>query len=134
MIWQELLVAATGGGLYILIELLWRGRSHISMFLLGGLCFWLIGRLDRNHPAPVPVQAFLGAAMVTALELVTGLVVNRWLGLNVWDYSNLPMNFLGQICLPYFLLWVPLCTAAVFAEDGLRWLLFHTPLPPYRFL
>ena len=72
--------------------------------------------------------------MVTALELVTGLVVNRWLGLNVWDYSNLPMNFLGQICLPYFLLWVPLCTAAVFAEDGLRWLLFHTPLPPYRFL
>ena len=134
MIWQELLVAATGGGLYILIELLWRGRSHISMFLLGSLCFWLIGRMDRNHPTPVAAQAVLGAAMVTALELVTGLVVNRWLGLNVWDYSNLPMNFLGQICLPYFLLWVPLCTAAVFAEDGLRWLLFHTPLPPYRFL
>ena len=134
MIWQELLVAATGGGLYILIELLWRGRSHISMFLLGGLCFWLIGRMDRNHPTPVAAQAVLGAALVTALELVTGLVVNRWLGLNVWDYSNLPMNFLGQICLPYFLLWVPLCTAAVFAEDGLRWLLFHTPLPPYRFL
>ena len=134
MIWQELLVAATGGGLYILIELLWRGRSHISMFLLGSLCFWLIGRMDRNHPTPVAAQAVIGAAMVTALELVTGLVVNRWLGLNVWDYSNLPMNFLGQICLPYFLLWVPLCTAAVFAEDGLRWLLFHTPLPPYRFL
>ena len=134
MIWQELLVAATGGGLYILIELLWRGRSHISMFLLGGLCFWLIGRLDRNHPASVVVQAVLGAAMVTALELITGLVVNRWLGLNVWDYSNMPMNFLGQICLPYFLLWIPLCAAAIFAEDGLRWLLFRTPLPPYRFL
>ena len=134
MIWQELLVAATGGGLYILIELLWRGRSHISMFLLGGLCFWLIGRLDRNHPAPVVVQAVLGAAMVTALELITWLVVNRWLELNVWDYSNMPMNFLGQICLPYFLLWIPLCAAAIFAEDGLRWLLFRTPLPPYRFL
>ena len=134
MFWQELLVAATGGGLYIFIELLWRGRSHISMFLLGGLCFWLIGRLDRSHPAPVAAQAVLGAAIVTALELITGLVVNRWLDLNVWDYSNMPMNFLGQICLPYFLLWIPLCAAAVFAEDGLRWLLFRTPLPSYRFL
>ena len=52
MIWQELLVAATGGGLYILVELLWRGRSHISMFLLGGLCFWLIGRHTSQNTFP----------------------------------------------------------------------------------
>ena len=131
---QELLIAATGGGLYILIELLWRGRSHISMFLLGGLCFWLIGRMNRIHSAPVPLQAIFGAFIVTSLELLTGLVVNRWLGLGVWDYSALPMNFLGQICLPYFLLWIPLSAVAVFAEDGLRWLLFGTPLPSYRLL
>ena len=131
---QELLIAATGGGCYILIELLWRGRSHISMFFLGGLCFWLIGQMNRTHTAPVAIQAILGAAMVTALELLTGLVVNRWLGLGVWDYSAMPMNFLGQICLRYFLLWIPLSAAAVFAEDGLRWLLFRTPLPPYRLL
>ena len=131
---RECLIAAVGGGIYVLIELAWRGRSHVSMFLLGGLCFWLIGRLDHGRTVPVGVQACLGAVVVTALELVTGLIVNRWLGLGVWDYSGLPMNFLGQICLYYFVLWIPLSAAAVFAEDGLRWLLFRTPLPAYRIL
>jgi len=134
MIWQELLVASAGGTIYMFIELLWRGRSHISMFLLGGLCFWLIGGMNRNHSTPVAIQTILGATTVTTLELITGLIVNRWLGLNVWDYSDLPMNFLGQICLPYFLLWIPLSASAIFAEDGLRWLLFGTPMPSYRFL
>ena len=77
-------------------------------------------------------QACLGACLVTVLELITGLIVNRWLGLQVWDYSGLPMNFLGQICLYYFVLWIPLSAAAVFLEDGLRRLLFGTPLPQYR--
>jgi len=131
---HELLVAATGGGLYLLIELLWRGRSHISMFLLGGLCFWLIGQLDRSQPLPLAVQIPLGAILVTVLELLTGLVVNCWLKLNVWDYSQITLNLWGQICLPYFLLWIPLTAAAIFAEDGLRWLLFQTPFPAYRLL
>lgn len=131
---RECLIAALGGGAYVLVELLWRGRSHISMFFLGGLCFWLIGWLDRRETVPVAVQACMGAVLVTALELLTGLIVNRWLGLNVWDYSGLPLNFLGQICLYYFVLWIPLSAAAVFLEDGLRWLLFRTPMPVYRLL
>ena len=129
---QESLIVALGGGAYVLVELWWRGRSHISMFLLGGLCFWLIGQLNRRTSMSVAVQACVGACLITALELITGLIVNRWLGLNVWDYSDLPMNFLGQICLYYFVLWIPLSAAAVFLEDGLRRLLFGTPLPQYR--
>lgn len=132
MILQELVIGALGGGAYVLLELIWRGRSHISMFLLGGLCFWLIGRLDRGSAVPLVYQACLGAVTVTALELVTGLVVNRWLGLGVWDYSGLPMNFLGQICLYYFLLWIPLSGIAAVLEDAARWLLFGVPMPRYR--
>ena len=132
--WKELLVMVLGGGAYVLVELWWRGRSHISMFLLGGLCFWLIGQLDRHRAIPVALQACQGACVVTGLELVTGLVVNRWLGLDVWDYSGLPMNFLGQICLYYFVLWIPLSAAAVLLEDGLRRILFGTPLPVYRLI
>ena len=129
---QESLIFTVGGGAYVLVELLWRGRSHISMFLLGGLCFWLIGRLDREKSIPVIRQAVLGACLVTGLELLTGLIVNCWLKLGVWDYSSQPLNFLGQICLLYFLLWIPLSAAAVFLEDALRWLLFRRPLPQYR--
>ena len=104
------------------------------MFLLGGLCFWLIGQLDHSRTVPLAAQAVLGAALVTVLELLTGLVVNCRLGLGVWDYSSLPMNYRGQICLAFFLLWIPLSAAAVFADDGLRRLLFGTPMPVYRLL
>ena len=121
-----------GGSAYVLVEIFWRGRSHISMFILGGICFWLIGQMNRRRAMPVAVQACVGACLVTGLELLTGLIVNLWLDLRVWDYSDLPLNFLGQICLYYSLLWIPLSAAAVFLEDGLRRLLFGTPLPHYR--
>ena len=131
---EELLIMILGGCGYVLVELLWRGRSHVSMFLLGGVCFWLIGRLDRDKPIPLAVQACLGAMLVTALELVTGLVVNCWLKLRVWDYSGLPLNMMGQICLYYFVLWIPLSAGAVVLEDAVRWVLFRRPMPHYSLL
>ena len=93
-----------GGAGYVGLELLWRGRSHVSMFLAGGTCFLLLGRL-RKTGWPLPVRALAGAGVITAVELAAGLVANRQH--QVWDYRYLPLYFLGQICLPYSLLWVP---------------------------
>ena len=93
-----------GGGAYVALELLWRGRSHYSMFLAGGTCFLLLGIL-RRAKLPLPVKAGLGALSITAVELVAGWIFNR--DYSVWDYRNTPFNFLGQICLPYSLLWMP---------------------------
>lgn len=129
---QEIAIILFGGSAYVAVELLWRGRSHISMFLLGGICFWLIGRLNDRGSNSVAMQALLGTCMVTALEFFTGLIVNKWLGLAVWDYSDMPMNVMGQICLYYCLLWVPLSAAAIFLEDGVRKVLFGVPFPTYR--
>ena len=39
-----------GGLLYILIELIWRGRSHWTMFLLGGICFVFLGLINEVLP------------------------------------------------------------------------------------
>lgn len=128
-------IFALGGAAYVLIELAYRGWSHPSMFVVGGLCVLLIGKLDAAAPGlPLGAQAFLGAGIITALELASGLVVNVALGWHVWDYSGRPLNFMGQICLQYSLLWIPLSLAAVFADDFLRRLLFGTPLPHYRWL
>ena len=44
--------------------------------------------------------------MITLVELATGLLVNR--DHHVWDYRESPMNYRGQICLPFSLLWIPL--------------------------
>ena len=133
-IWRGAVILYLGGMLYSGVELLWRGRTHGSMFLLGGLCFALIGGLDRKYHLPVLGQMLLGTVLVTALEFGTGLLVNRVLHLNVWDYSRSPLNLLGQICLPYSLLWFPLCGAAIFAEDALRHWLFREPYPQYHWV
>ena len=97
---------ALGGGIYVGLELLWRGRSHVSMFAAGGLCFLLLGSMRR-----LPGRMILGPAVITAVELATGLLVNR--DYSVWDYRAMPGNFLGQICPAYCLLWFPLSLAAM---------------------
>ncbi len=99
-----------GGTAYVGLEFLWRGRSHGSMFAAGGLCFLLLGKL-RKTPIPKPLQSVLGAGVITAVELGTGLLANR--RYTVWDYRGMPANFKGQICLPYSLLWVPVSLMAM---------------------
>ena len=112
-LWRELVIFYLGGMLYMALELAWRGWSHGSMFLLGGCCFWLIGQLDARHPRwPILLQMLCGTGIIVALELAGGLVLNRWLGLGIWDYSRLPYALLGQICLPYSILWAVLAMVA----------------------
>lgn len=124
-----------GGTLYVCIEFLWRGYSHISMFFLGGICFVLVGEINELFPWELGFiwQCLIGALVITAAELVTGLVVNMWLGLNVWDYSGLPGNVLGQICPQFSLLWVLLSGIAIVLDDYLRYWLFGEEKPHYKF-
>ncbi len=103
---------SVGGMGYVGLEMLWRGWSHGSMFLAGGSCFLLLGKLDRTKPRlPMPLRAVAGAGIITSVELLTGLLVNRQY--HVWDYRQMPLNFHGQVCLPYTLLWVPVSLGAM---------------------
>lgn len=118
---EHALLAVLGGLLYVLIELIWRGRSHWTMAVLGGVCFVAVGLLNEVWPRmPMLLQMALGALIVTAAELVTGLIVNVWLGWHVWDYSSLPFNVMGQICLPFTAAWFALSGVAIVVEDWLH--------------
>lgn len=111
-IWKKPALFCIGGGSYVLTELLWRGRSHISMFVAGGACFLLLGGLDRARPRlPFVLRGLAGAGVITMVELLTGLLVNRQY--RVWDYREMPLNFHGQVCLPFFALWAPLSLGAM---------------------
>ena len=135
VLWENAAMIVCGGALYVAVELLYRGRSHGSMFVLGGVCFWLIGLLDEVFPnAPLGVQMALGAWGIVCMEFLTGLVVNRWLGLGVWDYSAQPHNLLGQVCLPFAAWWAVLAAGAAIADDFLRLALFGQALRPVVFL
>jgi len=103
------------------------------MFLVGGLCFVLIGGINNYLPWSLGIvqQSLIGAVIITVVELVAGLVVNVWLGLGVWDYSGLPLNFMGQISLLFFVLWIPLATVGIFIDDWLRYKLFGEEKPHY---
>ncbi len=136
-----LTIWATLGAAYVVFETLFRGYSHPSMFVVGGLCGVLVGTINqapRFYRAPVIVQSVIGAVIVLAVEFVSGCVLNLWLGLGVWDYSNQPGNVLGQICPAFGLLWFFIMPLAIWAEDTTRYLIwaydcavYHSqPAPP----
>lgn len=112
---KNLILFAFGGAAYVGLELAWRGRSHWTMFALGGGCFLAIGKLGRERP--LWVRSVLGSGICTAGELVTGLVFNS--DYRIWDYREAPLNYRGQICLPFTLLWVPLSALAAVLFDAL---------------
>jgi len=107
-----------GGFGYVGLELLWRGRSHYSMFLAGGICFLLLGGLNRVKPRlAMPLRCLAGAGIITAVELAAGLLFNRQY--QVWDYRHIPFNFIGQICLPFSLLWIPVSFGAFLLHQAI---------------
>ena len=102
----NLLMLTTGAVGYSSLELLWRGRTHWSMMLAGGICFSCFGRLGNKKGAKSILFRFVASsAVVTAVELFFGLIFNVALKKNVWDYSSLPHNFLGQICPRFSAVW-----------------------------
>lgn len=125
-----------GGLTYVLLELLWRGWSHWTMFILGGLCFVSLGLINEVLPWEMLLwqQMFFGACIVTALEFLTGCLVNLWLGWGVWDYSNMPGNIMGQVCPQYFVLWLPVSLIGIVLDDWLRCWWFGEERPRYRLI
>ena len=106
-------VFSLGGLGYGGIEILWRGATHWSMLLTGGVCLLLLEQLDRRYQQEwLFLRCIRGAMVITGVELAVGLVVNRLLGLAVWDYSAQWGNFAGQICPLYTIYWSFLCYPA----------------------
>ena len=122
-----------GGVIYYIIELIGRGHSHWSMFILGGLCFIALGLINEviSWHMPLLLQMLIGAGIITTLELITGLIVNKWLGLGVWDYSKLPFNLWGQICLHFTVIWYLLSAVGIVLDDYLRYWFCGEDKPKY---
>jgi len=124
---MEAILYLIGGRVYTWIEILWRGFTHWTMFHLGGACFVIMGLLNEykyTWKTSLFKQSVISAFVITVFEFFTGCIVNLWLGWNVWDYSGLPFNLLGQICLYYFFLWIPLSAVGIVLDDWIRYLLY----------
>ncbi|MBQ9530701.1 MAG: hypothetical protein IJR70_01370 [Eubacterium sp.] len=94
------------GNIYCLIELMYRSRTHYSMFFCAGLSVIILLYIYQNNKSINPIVfALIASAVITLLELTFGIVFNIFLDEKVWDYSRTPLNFLGQICVPFSLIW-----------------------------
>ena len=118
----SILLFLIGGGIYYMLEILWRGFSHWSMFLAGGACFWAVDDVNRRlkKGTPIWVRCSIGAAIITVLEFVAGCIVNLWAHWNVWDYSRVYFNFMGQVCLLYTVIWFFLSAPLIWLAAKIR--------------
>lgn len=104
------IVGLIGSAGYSLLEILWRGFTHWTMAVTGGVVLMLLYHTNcKFRGVKLWKKCFAGAFIVTSVELIVGCVVNIILRWNVWDYSRQHCNVLGQICLLYSVLWFFLC-------------------------
>ncbi len=113
-------VFAAGGCAYSLLEIIFRGYTHWTMVLTGGICVVLIYLISTKSREAVWKKWIMGGAAITTVEFVVGGTVNILLGWNVWDYSEQLLNLMGQICLPFSALWVLLCVPAMWMCRGVH--------------
>lgn len=127
-------LALIGGVIYAALEVICRGYTHWTMVILGGICFVAIGLINEIIPweMPLAVQMLIGSIIITVLELCCGCIVNICLGWDVWDYSKLWGNFLGQICPLYSVIWYFVSFVAILLDDYLRYWLFDEEMPHYK--
>lgn len=119
------------GMMYFTLEGIWRipkgGYANIAMLPVGGLCGLCVGSINqfpKFYKLKVIYQSLIGALIVTAIEFISGLILNCYLGLGIWDYSNLPFNIAGQVCLPFSLLWFIIMPLCIWLEDKIRYVLW----------
>ncbi len=131
---KPLILLGVGGFLYVIFELLWRGYSHWTMFIVGGVCFVLIGLINEVFTFEMSLirQMTISALVITLVEFVSGCIINLLLSWNVWDYSNMPLNIAGQICLPFTFLWFFISAVGIALDDYLRYWWFGEEKPHYR--
>ena len=127
-------LAWIGGSTYVTVEVFFRARSHWTMFLVAAVTFIAVGLLNEllSWETSLIWQVLIGVAMATLVELLTGLVVNVWLGWGIWDYSQMPGNLWGQICPQFSAAWSPLILLAIVLDDTIRWKCFGEEQPVYR--
>lgn len=78
------------------------------------------------------IQVFRSSIFILCLEFMTGLIVNKWLSWQIWDYSDQPYTLWGQICLPFSLAFAGLSLLGILLCGSLSHLIYAGEKPGYR--
>lgn len=132
---KNILLFIVGFMSYITIEVLFRGYSFPIMGICGGIAIVLLDKINNkiSWDIDILIQGFLGSLLITFFELVIGEIAKHTSLPQMWDYSNIPLNFDGVICLPFTLIWLVLSIFAIFIADAINYYVFEElPIPYYK--
>lgn len=131
---KSILLFLVGYCTYISIEVTYRNISYPIMGICGGLAILLLDKINDNISWNVDLclQGLCGSALITFFELIIGeIALNTSLLPVMWDYSNVPLNFDGVICLPFSIVWFFLSILAIFLADTINYYVLDEPQVPY---
>ena len=119
------LVFLIGGISYGIMEILFRGYTQWSMLVTGGICFFIFYLINfKLETHNLLIRCIISTLIITTLEFIVGYIVNIVLKWNVWDYSHMPYNIKGQICLGFSGIWLILGIPMTILSDKLREILY----------
>lgn len=134
-IFKYLILYLIGCSVYSIVELLYDGSTHYTMFILGGICFILGGLLNEIFSWEMTLffqGIIIGVFIITPLELLFGLLFNS--DYSIWDYRHFIFNFKGQISLVFTMIWCVIGVLIVVIDDYLRYYIFKEQKPKYKII
>ena len=125
------------GFIYCMIEILFRGWSHWSMFVLTGfLGVFCVDSINNtlSFDCDYIVQILISTILCTIGEGISGIILNVWLQLNVWDYSKMTFGtfFFGQCNVIFCVAWALIIGLfAIFYCDAYNYYILKIEPCPY---
>lgn len=132
---RQLILFITGFCIYITIEVCYRGYSYIIMGLCGGIILLMIDCINEkiSWDMDLLLQGCIGSLIATSFELVIGEICLLSNYTKMWDYSNIPLNFNGVICVPFSLVWIIISIVGILLADAINYYVFDImPIPYYK--
>ena len=133
---KNIILFLVGYCAYIAIEVTYRGSSYVLMGICGGLAVVIIDKINNyiSWDMDILIQGIIGSAVITLFELIIGeTALHTNLIPVMWNYSNIPLNFDGVICLPFSIMWVGLSIVGILVADIINYYLLNIqPCPYYK--
>jgi len=134
-LWYFVILSFLGWCLEVTFHAVKCGKFVNRGFLAGAVCpiygvSFVLARLLFNRVIDTWLVLFLlSMLLATAVELMTGFLMDRIFDNKWWDYSNEKFNLYGYICLKFSLAWGLIATLALKLAEPLRYLIELIPKP-----
>ncbi|NLC18677.1 MAG: cardiolipin synthase [Clostridiales bacterium] len=96
----------------------------IPIYGCGALILYL---LLWNHRDNLVLVFLLGAMSATILEAITSWIMEFFFHTRLWDYSYLPLNYKGRVCLFVSLFWGLLSLLMIFIQPYIQYVIGIIP-------